>query len=152
MSRIPVPERGQPLDLSYIYTIAQAVNELSEKGSAFTQANNFFFKGAKSATLQSSKLYAANIYAAYTVVASDTSVQAGTEKVIPVSFSPDVTFDSPPVVTVTPVALSENNANSSVALVISNLDASGFNLTAKFGASGKVSVGVNIIAVGPPTR
>ena len=37
--KIPVPERGQPLDLSYIYKITEAVNQLSE--SAVYSANKF---------------------------------------------------------------------------------------------------------------
>ena len=36
MSKIPLPERGQPLDLSYIYEVAKAVNSLAEDVSPST--------------------------------------------------------------------------------------------------------------------
>jgi hypothetical protein len=36
MAKIPLPERGQPLDLSYIYQLSNAVNELSDELSPTT--------------------------------------------------------------------------------------------------------------------
>jgi len=29
MARVPLPERGQPLDVSYIYSLAQAINDIA---------------------------------------------------------------------------------------------------------------------------
>ena len=31
MARIPLPERGQPLDLTYIYQLANSINEISNQ-------------------------------------------------------------------------------------------------------------------------
>jgi len=153
MSRIPVPERGQPLDLSYIYTIAQAINELSEKGSALTQSNNFYHKSSNGGqSAYSSKLYAAQVYTTYLEIASDTTVNAGNEKSITISFPPEVTFANTPIVTATPVALNDNEANKAVTVVLSNVDPSGYTVTAKFGTAGKVSVGINVIAMGLPSN
>jgi hypothetical protein len=36
MAKIPLPERGQPLDVTYISQLAQAVNELSSAISPAT--------------------------------------------------------------------------------------------------------------------
>jgi hypothetical protein len=36
MAKIPLPERGQPLDVTYIYELAQAVNDLSKEVSPAT--------------------------------------------------------------------------------------------------------------------
>jgi hypothetical protein len=153
MSRIPVPERGQPLDLSYIYTIAQAINELSEKGSALTQSNNFYHKSSNGGqSSYSSKLYGAQVYSSYLEIASDTAVNAGNEKSLTITFPPEVTFANTPVITATPVALNDNEANKAVSVILSNTGPSGYTITAKFATSGKVSVGVNVIAMGLPSQ
>jgi hypothetical protein len=31
MAKIPLPERGQPLDLSYMYQVATAINDISSE-------------------------------------------------------------------------------------------------------------------------
>ena len=36
MAKVPLPDRGQPLDLSYIYQLADAVNNLSNELSPTT--------------------------------------------------------------------------------------------------------------------
>ena len=36
MAKIPLPERGQPLDVSYVYQLANAINELSTQVSPAT--------------------------------------------------------------------------------------------------------------------
>jgi len=36
--------------------------------------------------------------------------------------------------------------------VLSNVDPSGYTVTAKFGTAGKVSVGINVIAMGLPSN
>ena len=39
MAQIPTPDRGQPLDVSYIFTIANAINDLDSRVEA--SKNNF---------------------------------------------------------------------------------------------------------------
>ena len=36
MAKIPLPERGQPLDVTYVYQLAEAVNSLATEVSAST--------------------------------------------------------------------------------------------------------------------
>ncbi len=36
MAKLPTPDRGQPLDVSYIYQIVDAVNDISEQVSSAT--------------------------------------------------------------------------------------------------------------------
>ena len=38
MSKIPLPDRGQPLDVTYIYQIANAINDLSNSISSATDS------------------------------------------------------------------------------------------------------------------
>ena len=96
MARVPVPQQGQPLDLSYISTLANAVNQLSEEGAALAQDNNFILRGNTTSTPSSHKLYGAQIIAQqirFTAGTSDTLEQT-------VSFSP-YNFKGAPIVTAT---------------------------------------------------
>jgi hypothetical protein len=36
MAKIPLPERGQPLDVTYIYQLAETINDLSTQISSAT--------------------------------------------------------------------------------------------------------------------
>lgn len=149
MSRIPLPERGQPLDLSYIYTMAQAINDLSEEGSALAQGNNFILQG-KDGTLQSSKLYGSQIFAKYITISSLSSLNTGGEVTKQVDFTPG--FSAPPVITATIVNAGNTVSGTDVSVVIQNITSSSAQITIKFGSSGLSSVGVNVIAVGLPSK
>ena len=36
MAKVPLPERGQPLDVTYVYQLANAINDLSTQVSSAT--------------------------------------------------------------------------------------------------------------------
>jgi len=142
MARVPVPQQGQPLDLSYIATLANAINQLSEEGAALSQGNNFIVKGRLSETPVASKLYGAQIIAqeiVFVAGASDTVEQT-------VSFSPN-NFSSPPIVTATLVNPSDTNANVSV----KNIASGSATVIVRFPTSENNSASVSIIAVGLPS-
>jgi len=142
MARIPIPQQGQPLDLSYIATLANAINQLSEEGAALAQGNNFIFKGRLNDTPASYKLYGAQI------IAQQILFFAGTGDTLEqtVSFSP-YNFSSPPIVTATLVDTSDLEANVS----IKNITSGSATVVVKFPASENNSTSVSIIAIGTPS-
>jgi hypothetical protein len=142
MARVPVPQQGQPIDLSYIATLANAINQLSEEGAALAQGNNFIVKGRLNETPSSYKLYGAQ------VIAQEVILQGGTTDTIEsiVSFSP-YNFSSPPIVTATLVNTSDPESNVS----LKNITSGSATIIVKFTASENNSASVSIIAVGLPS-
>lgn len=143
MARVPIPQQGQPLDLAYISTLANAVNQLSEEGAALAQGNNFIFQGGLTSTPASYKLYGAQVFAQEISVDGGTSDEA--ERLI--SFSP-YNFTSPPVVTATLVAPADNQAIVS----LKNITSSSATVVVKFSTSDNNSTRVSIVAVGVPSN
>lgn len=143
MSRVPIPQQGQPLDVSYIATLAEAINELSEEGSALAQGNNFILKGRLSETASSYKLYGAQF------VAQEVNLIAGTSNTAEqtVSFSPN-NFSNPPIVTATLVSPSDPEAT----VYVKNITSGSATVIVQFPGSENNSTAVNIIAVGVPAN
>lgn len=142
MARIPIPQQGQPLDLAYISTLANAVNQLSEEGAALAQGNNFVLKGRLADTPASYKLYGAQI------IAQEITLAGGTTDTIEqtVSFSP-YNFSAPPIVTATLVGPSNTEANIS----IKNVTSSSVTVIVKFPTSEGNGTNVSILAIGLPS-
>lgn len=143
MARVPIPQQGQPLDLAYIATLANAVNQLSEEGAALAQGNNFILKGRLSDTPSSYKLYGAQI------IAQEIIFVAGTSDTLEqtVNFSP-YNFAGPPIVTATLVNPSDTEANVS----LKNITAGSATVLVKFTGSQNNSTSVSIIAIGIPSN
>jgi len=142
MSRVPVPQQGQPLDLSYIATLANAINQLSEEGAALAQGNNFILQGRLNDTPSSYKLYGAQ------VIAQEIIFVAGTSDTLEqtVSFSP-YNFSTPPIVTATLVNSSNTEANVS----LKNITSGSATVIVKFPTSENNSTSVSIMAIGIPS-
>lgn len=142
MARVPLPQQGQPLDVAYIATLAEAVNQLSEEGSALAQGNNFILKGRLSETPSSYKLYGAQ------VIAQEVNLISGTSSVAEqtVSFSP-YNFSNPPIVTATLVNPSDSEAN----VYVKNITSGSATVIVQFSGSENNSAAVNVIAIGVPS-
>lgn len=142
MARVPIPQQGQPLDLAYIATLANAVNQLSEEGAALAQGNNFILKGRLTDTPSSYKLYSAQI------IAQEIIFVAGTSDTLEqtVSFSP-YNFSTPPIVTATLV----NTSNTEAIVSLKNVTSGSVTVLVKFPTSENNSTGVSIMAVGIPS-
>jgi hypothetical protein len=145
MARIPVPERGQPLDLTYIYQVVNAVNELSTELSP--SVYKYLTVDTPAAGKQSLRASEARFIAGFQPV-QVTTVNAGNEKTFSYSFPTDFKFA--PVVTATLVNIGNTSAGKDVSLVITNVTTSSVDGLIKFNTSGDVSVGVNFIAIGIP--
>lgn len=142
MARVPIPQQGQPLDLAYIATLANAVNQLSEEGAALAQGNNFILQGRLADTPSSFKLYSAQI------IAQEIIFVAGTSDTLEqtVSFSP-YNFSTPPIVTATLV----NTSDTEAIVSLKNVTSGSVTVLVKFPASENNSTGVSIVAVGIPS-
>lgn len=148
MAKIPLPERGQPLDLSYIYSMATAINDLAGEGSALTQGNNFVLQGQVGGN-KSSKLLKSQVIGGYTTI-SGASQNTNSEYTATITFVQP--FATPPIVTATAVNVAETIAGADVRILIKNVTTTDVVLSAKYGTSGVTAIGVNMIAVGLPSR
>jgi hypothetical protein len=147
MSRIPLPERGQPLDLSYMYSIVEAINSLASESAAITQKNNFVLKGI-TGNRQTQKILNSQVIASYFDIVQATAVTAGTLRTEKIIFDP--VFSAPPIVTATIVNTSNTTSSTNTTVTVSNVTASGCTLNIRFNSAGQASLGVNVIAVGLP--
>lgn len=142
MAKVPYPERGQPLDVSYLYQLAEAINnisnELSPTVARFTTVD---LNGSK----QSVRTSDSRVVAAQKTVINT----SGAEQQFSYTFSD---FAYPPVVTVSPITLEDNNtaASRNVTAVITNVTTNRVDGVIRFGTTGVPSIGVNLIIVGIP--
>jgi hypothetical protein len=147
MARIPTPDRGQPLDVTYVYQIVEAINELSSQisSSKFKYASIDTPDGNQGTLLTETKVVAvsADIYSVLTPVTADTA---------PVSFSKSFNgeYKYPPIVTATPILLEGTSAGQDVSVVIQSITNGSVSGFVKFNTGGSVALKVHIIAVGIP--
>lgn len=146
MAKVPLPERGQPLDVTYIYQLADAMNTLSTQVSSATY--NYTTVDAGTAGPQSIKTSEARMIGGYASVASSTVVSAAQEVAFSYIFAGD--FKYAPIVTATPVNISGTPAGQNVSIILTNVSTSRVDGIAKFGVAGDASVGVNLIILGIP--
>lgn len=146
MAKIPLPERGQPLDLAYIYQLASAINDLSSQVSPST--SKYVTVDTPSAGKQNIKSSESKIIAGYIEVTNSSTVSAGNEKTFSYDFPTD--FKYVPVATATPVNVGNTQAGKDVLVILKSITTSRLEGIVKFNTSGDVSVAVNIIVVGIP--
>lgn len=147
MARVPVPERGQPLDLAYIYQLANAVNNLSDEMSS--NSYNYTSIDTVTAGTQSVKTAESKVVGGYLVVATATTVSAGNEQEFSYSFRD---FKYPPIVTVTPVNIGNTSAGRKVSVILKQVTTSSVSGIVRYDAAGEVSVALNLVIVGIPSK
>lgn len=147
MAKIPLPDRGQPLDVTYIYQIANAINEVSNEVSSATY--NYTTISTRDAGNQAIQTRAAKIIGAFVDITNNDSVTAGTTK--PFYYTYDADFKYPPIVTATVVNRGTSDIGDDITVVIRSVTTSRIDGIVKFHSSGNVSTSVNLIAIGIPT-
>lgn len=148
MAKIPLPERGQPIDVSYIYQISNAVNEIQE--SLSTTGSNYTTIEARPGDKQNIKTSEARIIAGSVIVTSNSSQTADSTKSFTYSYSGD--FKYTPVATATVVNNGQTAAGEGASVVITSIDANGLSGLVRFDKAGNVSTTVNLIIVGIPNQ
>lgn len=146
MAKIPLPERGQPLDVSYIYQLANAVNELSSQVSPATY--KYVTVDTAGVGKQSVKASEARIIGGYIEVANNASKTAGDE--VPFSYDFPSDYKYAPIATATLVNVGNTEAGRNVSVILKTITTSKIEGTVKFNTTGTVSVAVNLIVIGIP--
>jgi hypothetical protein len=146
MAIVPLPERGQPLDVTYIYTIVQSINELytqlgiSKKGYASVDTPR---NGP-----QTVKTSEASVIGGYELVSTSSLQTAGSS--LPWAHDFEKEFKYPPVVTATAYNQGINDSGKDVTVTINSVTTSKVEGTVKFNLGGETTMGINVIAVGIP--
>lgn len=146
MAKVPLPERGQPIDVSYMYQLTNAINQLSDQVSSATY--NYTTIDTLSAGKQNIKTSEARVIGGYINVVSNTTVTATNTKTFTYTFPSD--FKYTPIVTATPINFGKTAAGENVSVVITDVTRSSVSGIVRFNVSGDVSVAVNLIIVGIP--
>jgi len=147
MSKIPLPERGQPLDLSYIYQIANTVNQLSAQLTSRT--GRYTSIDTASAGQQNVRTGDSRIVAGYLTVQNSSTTSPDGEGAFSYTFDD---YAYAPVITATPILLGEADTESGkdVTVVLTKITTNRVEGVVKFNTIGIASVGLNLIAVGVP--
>jgi hypothetical protein len=146
MAKVPLPERGQPLDVSYIYQLANALNELSTQISPATY--KYVTVDTVGVGKQSVKASEARIIGGYVDVVSSATQTAGQEVAFSYDFPTD--FKYAPIATATPVNVGGTDAGKNVSVVLKTITTSKIEGIVRFNTTGDLSVAVNIIVIGIP--
>lgn len=142
MSIIPLPERGQPLDVTYIYQLASAVNQLATTSPSTAQKNVTIGEDRKN-------ISEVRIFASSVTIGKQTTT-AGEEVSFTVPFIPE--FKYPPIITATPVNIRNTPAGKNVTVVLNDITTSSAQGTLRFNTNGDLSVAVNLIIIGIPNQ
>ena len=147
MAKIPLPERGQPLDLSYIYQLSNAVNELSDELSPTTA--RYTSIDTASAGTQTVRTSDSRIIGGYLAVTNSSSTSGDGESPFSYNFSD---FAYVPIVTATPILIDEGSTESGkdVTVVLTKVSTNRVEGVVRFNTIGVASVGINLLIVGVP--
>jgi hypothetical protein len=145
MAKVPLPERGQPLDVTYLYSLVEAVNDLSSQVSSATY--NYTTIDTVSANKQNIKTSEARIVGGYVEVANNSTVSAGNEKTFTYDYSD---FKYAPIISATAVNTGQTPAGQNVSVILKTPTTSKVEGVVRFGSSGNVSLAVHLVIVGVP--
>jgi hypothetical protein len=147
MAKIPPPKRGQPLDLSYIAEITNAINELSNQVT--TSSSKYFSVDTPNSGTQKSRISDSRVVGGYIEVASGSEVIAGSEKSFIYNFPEN--FKYSPIVTATPINVGGTQAGKNVNVILRSVNNNRIEGYVRFNEGGSLTVGINLIAVGIPS-
>jgi len=146
MPIIPTPQKGQPLDVAYISSIVNEVNNLVSSTMP-TESNMTTIKGAGNVAPQKTPTLKSQVYGVTaTVVASGSSVNAGEDRPFEINYQ----FKYPPIIVATPWNVGATDAGKNVSIYIKSVTETKANLVAKFSTGGNAAVDVNVLAIGIP--
>jgi hypothetical protein len=146
MAQIPLPERGQPLDVAYISRLAQAINDVSKDVSPARY--DYVTIDTKDTGPQNKKIGEVRVLGVIKKVATSKAVIPGEEISFSHSFAGEFKFA--PVVTATAINVGATTAGGNISVILKDPTTSGIEGTIRFNASGDVSVNVNLIIIGVP--
>jgi hypothetical protein len=141
--RIPLPERGQPIDLNYLYQIANAVNDLNTR-VATADTTSIVDNGIQlPENVTTSNL---RFYGTAAVNIAKPNVTAGTSDTWSVTFNSDFLYT--PVVTATVRNNTSSTAGNNITLVIKNVTTGSVDGNIIYNERGSIDININVIAIG----
>jgi hypothetical protein len=147
MSRLPTPDRGQPIDVPYIYQMATAINDIADQiDESSEKYTTIYSREALKRDLRTSDV---KFYASFFDFPQQLSVTQGQTR----EFSFDISslgFEYPPIAVVTPVNTGTSVASNDVTATINSITTSRIDGFVRFNSAGQVDVAVNVIAIGVP--
>jgi len=146
MAKVPLPERGQPLDVTYIYQLADTINSIAAQVSTATY--NYTTVDTVSSGKQSIKTSDARIVGGYVQVANNSTVNAGNEKTFSYDFPSD--FKYAPIASATIVNIGNTPAGRDAFIVLNSVTTSRVEGVVKFANGGNVSIAVHLLIIGIP--
>jgi len=147
MAIVRVPERGTPLDVTYLYDLANAINNVSNSVSSATY--NYTTVKTREASDQSIKTSESRIIAAYVDVVNNENMLAGTTRSFSYDYPSD--FKYAPIATATPVNTEGRPWGMEVTMSLNSITTSRVEGEIKFSSTGTMSVSINLMIVGIPT-
>lgn len=146
MAKVPLPDRGQPLDVTYMYQLANAINDVAD--SVSTATSKYATIDTRTVGKQTFKVPDIRVYAGYVEVVNATNVTAATTIEKNVDFG--VAFAYPPIVVASVVNNNTQVAGNDATVIVSSTTTTSAGFRVRFSTSGEVTVGVNFIAIGVP--
>lgn len=137
MAAIPLPERGQPLDVNYIYDMASQINNLTNAVTIRSTSSSRI--NENSDTTSNLKFYAA------TKTLSTTNASGNTTESF---FFTYPEFKFVPVATITIINNSGSTSGDDVTHVLRSVTTTRAEGIVRFGTSGAVNLSVSIIVIG----
>lgn len=141
--RIPLPERGQPIDLNYLYQIASAVNDLNTRvaSSDTTSVVDNGIQLPENVTTSNLRFYATGA-----VNIAKPNVTAGTSDPWSVTFNSDFLYT--PVAVATVRNNTSSTAGNNITLVIKNVTTGRVDGNIIYNERGSIDININVIAIG----
>lgn len=146
MAKLPLPSRGQPIDVPFIYQMVSSLNQLSDQVSSATY--NYTTIDTASAGKQQIKTSEARMIGGSINVANDSTLTGATTRNFTYTFPGD--FKYTPIVTATPVNIGKTTAGENVSVILTDITRSSVTGIVKFNVAGNVSVSVNLVIIGIP--
>lgn len=147
MAKVPLPDRGQPLDVTYMYQLANAINDVADTVS--TATGKYATIDTRQIGKQTFKIPDIRIYAGYVDVTTSEKVTA-TQVIDAKAQDFGVSFKYPPIVVASIVNNNTQTAGNSATVIVSSVSTTSVSFRVRFDTAGEASVGVNYIAIGVP--
>ena len=140
--KLPIPQRGQPFDVSLVSNIITSVNDLWDNLiiNASNYASLWTKEGKKSVRVSEVKIV--------TGTTENLNGKVTDGEIKKFSYSFDSQFLLPPVVVASVQAADDSSSSKSAYAVITSVDVSKVEGIIRFETKGQSSVAVNIIAIG----
>jgi hypothetical protein len=144
MARLTVPQRGQPLDVSYIYSLVETVNQLTDQlGTSQQNVTQIVKKDGTSNTVGTGR---SSILGVTTNIATSKTVTPGSQE----PFSINYNFKYPPIVVATPWNTGDTDAGKNVSVVVTKVSNTSASFLVRFDTGGVATVDINVLAIGIP--